>query len=84
MPPKPPNPTNKDLEDAVQATHEHINTSIHQLRNEMDERFLTINTNMEDQLTLLHSKMDEQQQTQDRRAASQDARFDSISSQLQN
>lgn len=82
MPPKPTVPTNKDLEVAVQETHEHITTSVQQLRTETDERFLSINTNMENQLHLLHSKLDEQQQNQQLRSDSQDARFDSISAQI--
>jgi len=64
MPPKPPIPSPKDLDDAIQATNEHLATAICDTHLHIDERFQASNQNLEPQLHMMQTRMENQDQLQ--------------------
>ncbi|XP_024630387.1 proline-rich protein 12-like [Medicago truncatula] len=75
MPPKPSNPTTKDLEDALQTVHSHFEEILQTNTQSINQRFVQVDQTLENQLGLLHTRLDNQ-------ASLQDARFETITSQL--
>jgi len=60
MPPKPTNPTTKNLEDAIQGTHQHIEDALQHNNQTLDNRFHAVNKNLESQLCRLYTLLDNQ------------------------
>lgn len=61
MPTKPSNPSSKDLDDVIQATHLYIEDDITHTHHQNDERFQAASQNLELQLGNIHTRMDNQQ-----------------------
>lgn len=56
MPPKPTNPTSKDLEDAIQATHQLMEQSLNATHSHFTEQLGIMNTKLDNQQQLLDSR----------------------------
>jgi len=67
MPPKPANPTPKELDEAIQATNSHIEEAIRATHIHIDERFSTSNKNLDSKLTQVQQRMDSQDLLQETR-----------------
>ncbi|XP_058726191.1 uncharacterized protein LOC131597514 [Vicia villosa] len=79
-PPKPPNPSSKEIieeavQTAVQTAGLHLDNALHDTQHQMDERFLLASNELEQQVGQLHSRLDKDKQTADKR-------FDSMMSIL--
>jgi len=75
MPPKPTNPTTKDLEDAIQGAHQRIDEALQHNNIDLNNRFNAVNQNMESHIGRIYTRLDNQQSTED-------ARFATLTSQL--
>jgi biotin-(acetyl-CoA carboxylase) ligase len=75
MPPKPPNPTMKDLEDALQHVHNHFEEILQSNNQSIDQRFVQAEQTLDNQLGLLYTRLDNQ-------ASLQDTRFETLTTQL--
>lgn len=62
---KPTNTSSKDLDDVIQATHEHIEYAINHIHHQMDERFHISSQIFEQQLWSIPTRMDNQHQIMD-------------------
>lgn len=75
MPPKPTNPTTKDLEDAIQGAQARFDEILQNQSIDLDHRFQQITKTNESQMGLLYTRLDNQ-------ASLQDTRFETLSAQI--